>query len=100
VPVDFPSLIPVWRLTTILQTAPTRREVIVHRAKTCGNDDDRSFRTKLAGPGPSGYLSPCGRLMVRAAPADGPARRFILLIPPAASHNLRVLARVPDPGHD
>jgi hypothetical protein len=43
------SLMPAGRMTTTLQTAPTRREVIVHQAKSCGNiDDDRSCRTKLA----------------------------------------------------
>jgi hypothetical protein len=43
------SFMPVGEITTTLQTAPTRREMIIHQAKTCGNvDDDRSCRTKLA----------------------------------------------------
>jgi hypothetical protein len=43
------SLLPLGELTTTLQTAPTRREIILHQAKTVANvDDPRSCRTKLA----------------------------------------------------
>ena len=43
------SLMPVGQVTTTLEFAPTRRQVIVHQAKTTGNvDDHRSCRTKLA----------------------------------------------------
>ncbi len=43
------SLMPLDQPVTTLQTAPTRREMIIHQGKTSGNvDDDRSCRTKLA----------------------------------------------------
>ena len=43
------SLMPLGQPITTLQTAPTRREMIIHQGKTCANvDDDRSCRTKLA----------------------------------------------------
>jgi hypothetical protein len=43
------SLMPVGEMVTTIQTAPTRREMIVHQGKTVGNiDDPRSCRSKLA----------------------------------------------------
>ena len=43
------SLLPVDQLTTTLQFAPTRREVILHQARAAANvEDHRSCRTKLA----------------------------------------------------
>ncbi len=43
------SLLPLGQIVTTLQTAPTRREIIFHQAKTVANvDDPRSCRTKLA----------------------------------------------------
>lgn len=47
------SLMPVGHLTTTLQMAPTRKQILVHQAKTVGNVDDpnlypKSCRTKLA----------------------------------------------------
>ena len=43
------SLMPPGHLTTSLQIAPTRRQVVLHQAKTVGNvDDPKSCRTKLA----------------------------------------------------
>ena len=43
------SLLPAGHLTTTLQIAPERREILFHQAKTVGNvDDPRSCRTKLA----------------------------------------------------
>jgi hypothetical protein len=43
------SLLPLGHLTTTLQIAPVRREIIFHQAKTVANvDDPRSCRTKLA----------------------------------------------------
>lgn len=43
------SLMPLGHLTTTLQFAPVRREIIFHQAKTAANvDDPRSCRTKLA----------------------------------------------------
>ena len=43
------SLMPLGEQVTTLQTAPTRREMIIHQGKTSANvDDDRSCRTKLA----------------------------------------------------
>ena len=43
------SLLPLGHLTTTLQVAPARREIIFHQAKTVANvDDPRSCRTKLA----------------------------------------------------
>jgi hypothetical protein len=43
------SLMPVGQMTTTLQLAPTRREVLFHQAKTVENiDDPRSCRSKLA----------------------------------------------------
>jgi len=46
------SLMPPGQMTTTIQFAPTRREVILHQAKTTGNVDDpkdypKSCRTKL-----------------------------------------------------
>ncbi len=43
------SLMPVGHMTTTLQIAPTRREVIIHQAKTVDNiDEPRVCRSKLA----------------------------------------------------
>jgi len=43
------SLMPVGHMTTTMQIAPTRREIIMHQAKTVGNvDDPKSCRSKLA----------------------------------------------------
>jgi len=43
------SLLPLGHLTTTLQIAPTRREILFHQARTVANvDDPRSCRTKLA----------------------------------------------------
>jgi hypothetical protein len=43
------SLMPLGHLTTTLELAPTRRQAILHQAKTVANvDDERSCRTKLA----------------------------------------------------
>jgi hypothetical protein len=43
------SLLPLGHLVTTLQIAPTRRELILHQAKTVENvEDPRSCRTKLA----------------------------------------------------
>ncbi len=43
------SIMPLGEPVTTLQTAPTRREMIIHQGKTSANvDDDRSCRTKLA----------------------------------------------------
>ena len=43
------SLMPLGHLTTTLQIAPTRREIIFHQATTVANvDDPHSCRTKLA----------------------------------------------------
>ena len=43
------SLLPLGQMVTTLQTAPTRREIIFHQARTVANvDDPRSCRTKLA----------------------------------------------------
>jgi hypothetical protein len=47
--VSMRSLLPLGHLTTSLQIAPVRREVLFHQAKTVANvDDPRSCRTKLA----------------------------------------------------
>jgi len=43
------SLMPLGQVVTTLQVAPTRKEVLIHQAKTVENiDDHRSCRTKLA----------------------------------------------------
>ncbi len=43
------SLLPLNQIVTTLQTSPTRREIILHQAKTVANvDDPKSCRTKLA----------------------------------------------------
>jgi len=43
------SLMPVGHVVTTLEFAPTRRQVVIHQAKTVGNvDDEKSCRTKLA----------------------------------------------------
>jgi hypothetical protein len=43
------SLMPVGHMTTTIQFAPTRREVILHQARTVDNiDEDRVCRSKLA----------------------------------------------------
>ncbi len=43
------SLMPVGEVVTTIQTAPTRREMVVHQGKTVANvDDPRSCRNKLA----------------------------------------------------
>ena len=72
------SLMPLGELVTTLQTAPTRREMIIHQAKTSGNvDDDRSCRTKLA-------AEPQGRRQQAAHPVGplGLAPRDLLRRPP------------------
>jgi hypothetical protein len=43
------SLMPLGHMTTTLQFAPARRQVILHQARTVANvDDDKSCRSKLA----------------------------------------------------
>ncbi|HUT56136.1 MAG TPA: hypothetical protein VM658_22280 [bacterium] len=42
------SILPAGYLTTTIEIAPERKEILMHRAKTVGNDpDDRACRTKL-----------------------------------------------------
>jgi hypothetical protein len=43
------SLLPLGRLTTTIQFDPSRKEILLHQAKTVANvDEDRACRTKLA----------------------------------------------------
>ena len=43
------SLMPLGEVVTTIQTAPTRREIVIHQGKTVANvDDPRSCRSKLA----------------------------------------------------
>ena len=44
------SIMPVGYMTTTLEIAPDRKQILFHQAKTVGNDpDDRACRTKLCG---------------------------------------------------